>query len=116
MLSSHPIQSYSYQMRKPVEKTSPWIRWQHRAAQTLLRPVLRLYYGWSYRYHGERYREEDPNQPYLILSNHNGAVDPILLALSCGLLLCGVPYFIDSLGLLWLVSIPLLLLPWFIEI
>ena len=39
-----------------------------------------------------------------------------LLALCCGLLLCGVPYFIDSLGLLWLVSIPLLLLPWFIEI
>lgn len=39
-----------------------------------------------------------------------------LLALCCGLLLCGMPYFIDSLGLLWLVSIPLLLVPWFIEI
>ena len=39
-----------------------------------------------------------------------------LLALCCGLLLCGMPYLIDSLGLLWLVSVPLLLLPWFIEI
>lgn len=59
-----------------------WIRRRHRVAQSLLRPILRLYYGWSYRYSGERYREEDPRQPYLILANHNGAVDPILLSLS----------------------------------
>ncbi|MDD2458487.1 MAG: lysophospholipid acyltransferase family protein [Eubacteriales bacterium] len=69
-------------MRVPSDKPRPWIRWRHRAVQTLLRPVLRLFYGWTYRYRGERYREEDPRQPYLILSNHNGAVDPILLALS----------------------------------
>ncbi|NCA98518.1 MAG: 1-acyl-sn-glycerol-3-phosphate acyltransferase [Clostridia bacterium] len=69
-------------MRYTAEKPRPWIHWRHRAVQVLLRPLLRLYYGWSYRYRGERYHEEDPHQAYLILANHNGAVDPILLALS----------------------------------
>ena len=38
-----------------------------------------------------------------------------ILAFCCGLLLCALPYLIDSLWLLWLVCIPLLLLPWFIR-
>ena len=38
-----------------------------------------------------------------------------LLALLCGLLLCGIPYFIDSIPLLLLLSLPPLLAPWFIK-
>ena len=38
-----------------------------------------------------------------------------ILALCCGVLLCGIPYFIDSVPLLLLLSIPLLLAPWFIK-
>lgn len=38
-----------------------------------------------------------------------------LLALCCGLLLCAIPYFIDSLPLLVLLSLPVLLAPWFIK-
>ena len=37
------------------------------------------------------------------------------LALLCGLLLCAIPYFIDSIPLLLLLSLPLLLAPWFIK-
>lgn len=39
-----------------------------------------------------------------------------LLALGCGLLLCILPYALDSLIWLWLVSVPLLLLPWWVRL
>lgn len=59
-----------------------WTHRRHKVVYWLLRPLLGAYYRRSYHYRGERYTAEKKNQPYLILANHNGSVDPILLAQS----------------------------------
>ncbi len=69
-------------MGKMIAKSKRWMHGRHQVVYSILRPLLGLYYRFAYNYRGERYIAEDRHQPYLILSNHNGSVDPILLAQS----------------------------------
>ena len=47
-----------------------------------LRPLLRIYLQLFYAYQGVRYNALDQDEPALILANHNGALDPFMLAVS----------------------------------
>lgn len=49
---------------------------------TLLRPVFQAYLRLWYGYRAERFRGEDRKHPCLILSNHDGPLDPFMLAVS----------------------------------
>jgi hypothetical protein len=49
---------------------------------------------------------------YFIYGKRQGRI----VALCCGILLCGLPYLMDSQLLLWLLSLPVMLLPWFIRL
>ncbi len=47
-----------------------------------LRPLFRLYLQVFYAFQGVRYNDLDQAEPALILANHNGALDPFMLAVS----------------------------------
>ncbi len=49
---------------------------------------------------------------YFIYGKRQGRI----VALCCGILLCGLPYLMDSQLLLWLLSLPIMLLPWFVRL
>ena len=55
---------------------------RHRVVYALLRPLLGLFVLFTFNYRAQRYKNEKKHQPYFILSNHNGALDPFMLAQS----------------------------------
>lgn len=56
------------------------VRRRHAVVFTCLRPFFQLLLRWKYGYRGIRFREEKRGQPYLVLANHNGAIDPFMLS------------------------------------
>ncbi len=55
---------------------------RHRIVYALLRPLFGIFLLFTFHFRGKRFREENRRQPYFILSNHNGALDPFMLAQS----------------------------------
>lgn len=55
---------------------------RHRVVYALLRPLLGIFVFFTFNFRAQRYKNEDKQQPYFILSNHNGALDPFMLAQS----------------------------------
>ncbi len=58
------------------------VRRRHAVVFAVLRPLFRVILWLKYGYHGRRFTQERRGQPYLILANHNGAIDPFMVALS----------------------------------
>lgn len=63
---------------KPRRLTSA----RHQVVFTILKPFLRFFVWIAFNFHAQRFQNERKHQPYLILSNHNGALDPFMLAQS----------------------------------
>lgn len=61
---------------------SPWVKPRHRLVFAVLRPLLGLWMRVKFNFHPIVYRSGLEGQACLILSNHNSAFDPILLAQS----------------------------------
>lgn len=58
------------------------VQFRHRIVYLLLKPMFRVVLWALYNFHAERFKEEKTQQSYFILSNHNCALDPVMLALS----------------------------------
>ena len=59
-----------------------WTSERHRWVVRLFKQPLRLYLWLALGFHSVRFREEDPRQPYLILANHDGPFDAIMMGMS----------------------------------
>ncbi len=59
-----------------------WVKTRHRVVFALLKPPLRLYVRLALGFHAVRYRAEERGRPCLILANHDGPFDPIMLSMS----------------------------------
>lgn len=55
---------------------------RHRIVFTILRPLFGIFLWFAFRFKGERYQQENNRTPYFVLSNHNGALDPFMIAQS----------------------------------
>jgi 1-acyl-sn-glycerol-3-phosphate acyltransferase len=86
------------------------VRFRHQIVYFLLKPPIQLFLRAAFNFRPVRYKSENDKQPYFILSNHNGSLDPLMLAQSFKMPI----YFVASdhlfrLGLIskilvWLVS------------
>ena len=68
------------ELRLPAKRRL--VRRRHAVVYTCLRPFFRLVLRWKYGYRGFRFQGETRGQPYLVLANHNGAIDPFMMAVS----------------------------------
>ena len=58
------------------------VKFRHKLIYAILSPVLKIFFRLVYGYRGLAEGVLKKNEPALILSNHNGALDPFFLALS----------------------------------
>ncbi len=79
-MAKQPLQSQIKGRSAPTRRTL--VRRRHAVLFCALRPLFRVILWFKYGYRGLRFEQERRGQPYLILANHNGAIDPFLVAVS----------------------------------